>query len=575
MLTQKLPNAAGTLITVTTVATSLQSLIETAASAVFSLARLDGIDLRPDGDIRFLADGNTPTSTEGLLLDTFTSLRGIDLSKMQLISPSGSVTVEIQVGKTLQGETDSIQSAGGGGGGGSPAGSDTELQYNNAGSFGGTTDLIFLAGLGLSIQGSLSYGWNTADIAFGVNFSQQGSITPQLFVTQNVSTETVGTDILTNTLDFAVQPTSFQLFGSFTSSDFPATDVGYSFIVSKNEMVYSLGTSGATGPTFTLNYDTAAQANGDVFNFDFKGRNDLIAPTKYAGITTTVIDSTAAAEVGRLGLSTIVAGVDTVGLFVENGQAFSTTGTAAAPSFVVDVLGQNGIYLDSANTIGIAIQGIRRFTFGGSQIRGSNGTAALPVYTFIGDPDTGMFLGGVNTLSFSTGATTKLQINSNTNIESALQLTFTATTTPTITANAIGRGASGMLYNSPTGSSHIQTINGVSAFTVNGVGEAVKVTDTITASVTQTQGQQPLVSSYNIVTVVATANNAVTLPSAITGQIVRVKNEGANTLQVFPALGDSVNNGAVDASVTQATATFFMYIADDATNYTRVQMTIA
>lgn len=89
----------------------------------------------------------------------------------------------------------------------------------------------------------------------------------------------------------------------------------------------------------------------------------------------------------------------------------------------------------------------------------------------------------------------------------------------------------------------------------------------ITASTTQTQGQQPLVASFNVVATVGNANDVVTLPSAAAGNVVCVMNNGANTLQVFPASGDAIGTGSVDASTTQTTKTMKMYIAADATTW--------
>jgi len=59
----------------------------------------------------------------------------------------------------------------------------------------------------------------------------------------------------------------------------------------------------------------------------------------------------------------------------------------------------------------------------------------------------------------------------------------------------------------------------------------------ITASTTQSQGEQQLIATYNEVAVVANENDVVTLPEAVQGITVIVRNSGANTLQVFPAAG--------------------------------------
>jgi hypothetical protein len=82
---------------------------------------------------------------------------------------------------------------------------------------------------------------------------------------------------------------------------------------------------------------------------------------------------------------------------------------------------------------------------------------------------------------------------------------------------------------------------------------------TMTASTTQTQGQQPITRKIARVTTVANANDVVTLPPAEAGLEVIVINDGANTLQVFPASGDDLGSG-VDTSTTQASGSNNRYV---------------
>lgn len=89
----------------------------------------------------------------------------------------------------------------------------------------------------------------------------------------------------------------------------------------------------------------------------------------------------------------------------------------------------------------------------------------------------------------------------------------------------------------------------------------------ITASTTQTQGQMPLTSTFNVIATVANANDTVTLPTAATGRVVYVLNVGANTAKIFPASGDSIASGAVNASVTILTMTVVGFIAANDTNW--------
>lgn len=98
-------------------------------------------------------------------------------------------------------------------------------------------------------------------------------------------------------------------------------------------------------------------------------------------------------------------------------------------------------------------------------------------------------------------------------------------------------------------------IDGTNALTADITMPATKfindcVTAGITASITQTQGNGELISAYNEVSTVTTANDTVTLPATKAGRQVVITNNGANTLQIFPASGSYIDARAVDASTT-------------------------
>ena len=85
----------------------------------------------------------------------------------------------------------------------------------------------------------------------------------------------------------------------------------------------------------------------------------------------------------------------------------------------------------------------------------------------------------------------------------------------------------------------------------------------ITASTTQTQGQQQLTSDVNEVSTVANNNDVVTLRQGSLGEEQTIINEGANTLQVFPASGDSIGDNPVDTSVSiQPKTTLTIYFLE-------------
>lgn len=90
----------------------------------------------------------------------------------------------------------------------------------------------------------------------------------------------------------------------------------------------------------------------------------------------------------------------------------------------------------------------------------------------------------------------------------------------------------------------------------------------ITASTTQTQGQGALTRNINQVSTVANANDTVTLPAApsVGSLLVRIINDGANTLQIFPASGDDLGAG-VDTATTLAAGSTITFVSYDATNW--------
>lgn len=91
----------------------------------------------------------------------------------------------------------------------------------------------------------------------------------------------------------------------------------------------------------------------------------------------------------------------------------------------------------------------------------------------------------------------------------------------------------------------------------------------ITAGTTQTQADGfQLLSSHNEVATVATTNDTVVAPLAVVGRFLTILNNGANTLQIFPAVGDDLGAG-VDTAITLAAAGKLWFVAYDATTWTQ------
>jgi hypothetical protein len=103
------------------------------------------------------------------------------------------------------------------------------------------------------------------------------------------------------------------------------------------------------------------------------------------------------------------------------------------------------------------------------------------------------------------------------------------------------------------------------------------VNTAVTASTTQTiAGATQLTGTYNNVTVVANASDAVGLPPLkYVGQQVLVTNAGANPAKVFPASGDTtktIDGGTAGASVTLTNVKSALFTATTLTNWQSIGM---
>lgn len=103
------------------------------------------------------------------------------------------------------------------------------------------------------------------------------------------------------------------------------------------------------------------------------------------------------------------------GIRMVNGVVQSTTGSASGPSFAFDGDANNGIYRIGADTLGVTSAGnlVSRFTRNGAaatiQVDGV-GDVGTPSYTWVNDPNTGMYNGGADTLLLSTGGALSLGV---------------------------------------------------------------------------------------------------------------------------------------------------------------------
>lgn len=113
---------------------------------------------------------------------------------------------------------------------------------------------------------------------------------------------------------------------------------------------------------------------------------------------------------------------------------------------------------------------------------------------------------------------------------------------------------------------NVFTVDATNRYFTMGSNIMKATTAGITASTTQTQGQSALTADVNEISVCANANDVVTLPAAIAGRSCLVINNGAQTLQVFPASGDDLGAG-VNTSTTIVATSRKLFVAYDGTNW--------
>lgn len=188
------------------------------------------------------------------------------------------------------------------------------------------------------------------------------------------------------------------------------------------------------------------------------------------------------------------------------------------------------------------------------------------------DPDTGIGSSGNDEMSLIAGGVEGIRIDE---VAGNVFITyFGPIIVPTGTVGAASIGFDGdpdTGYFSPGDDSVAFTAGGVESVRFAELSSQIIQTNSnqvgLTASVTQTQaGGLALLSSYNEIATVATTGDALTAFAVVAGTRLIVINNGANNLQLFPAVGDDIGAG-VDTAITIAAGDIGIFIGRDATNW--------
>lgn len=165
-----------------------------------------------------------------------------------------------------------------------------------------------------------------------------------------------------------------------------------------------------------------------------------------------------------------VAGLDVTGSSVPIAVPFST---AAAPGFTFAGDENTGIYRSAADTLDITTSGSSSFTVDGTNgvisskftHRFIDGSAATPSLSFTNDTNTGLYRSGADVLNFSTGGTSRMQIET-----TELSMTFGGAQAFKVDANATAGNTRMLVYDVDNG-----TIERVSVGAADSGGAGFKV----------------------------------------------------------------------------------------------------
>lgn len=104
-----------------------------------------------------------------------------------------------------------------------------------------------------------------------------------------------------------------------------------------------------------------------------------------------------------------------------------------------------------------------------------------------------------------------------------------------------------------------------------GTAATVSVENNITATAGGAQvGAYPLTNNVSVITVVASGNDSVILPGLTTnlvGKKMTIKNLGANTARIYPAIGQQINLGGADVPITIAASAVVNLVANTSSNW--------
>jgi len=337
----------------------------------------------------------TASSTRGTLILSNTSANTVTLQSSNSTAANYTLTFPAAApvnGYYLQTDVNGVLSwaAGGGGGGGSPGGSNTQVQFNNAGAFGGDAAFTFVNGTGTATM-ALGVASTTSGVAKLYNSASANSVSIASGNNSSAWTLTLPTSGGTNNYALLTDGLGNTSWGAVATGTINTGTVGQITYYSGTNTLS--GTTTGTGVLTALGVNTGT-AGAFVVNGGALGTPSSGTLTNCTGIPAAGITGTLGVANGGTGLTSLTAG------YIPYGNGTSAFSSNAGLTFN----GTNFIAPNFAVASGLS--------------------AAAPDYTFSADTSMGMFrLPGV--LGFSTSGTERMRISSTGSVG-------IGTTTPTV-----------------------------------------------------------------------------------------------------------------------------------------------
>jgi len=325
------------------------------------------------------------------------------------------------------------------GAGATPAGSDTQVQFNDAGAFAGNAAFTFVKATGLltvtshvltsttdasstttgsfTTLGGMSYG--AAKTLYGGNANFAGTLTvggaTVLTATTDATTTTTGSFTTLGGMSYGTTKALYG--GSIHLAAGTVSLPSYSLDGDTDTGIYAVGANSlgtATNGVLRLTIDTAAVTS--TLPFLAPAGTGAAPSLSFSGDYDTGLFSLAGNQLGITVGGTNRATVTTTA-FTSTLLMLGPAGTVGGPAYSYSGDSNTGLYSVGADSLGIATGGVLRVTIDTASVTSTlpfysaAGAAATPAYSYSGDTNTGTFSVGADSWGIATGGVLRVTVD--------------------------------------------------------------------------------------------------------------------------------------------------------------------